>query len=128
MGRRAAAGKANERRLRMTPQMRLAATLASLALAAAAGASGCSLLVDAKSAQCDSDRDCAELRPGLRCGDDHVCVTGEAPCATNAECISRKGGAQYLCRRPDRACVPLLSTDCTTVLANPEDICNDDTL
>jgi branched-chain amino acid transport system substrate-binding protein len=53
--------------------------------------------------------------------------TDQLTCSTNQRCIDANGGQPYICRRPDRVCVPLTTLDCS-VLAEPGDPENDATV
>jgi ABC-type branched-subunit amino acid transport system substrate-binding protein len=48
-------------------------------------------------------------------------------CDTNAQCIDANGGAAYVCRKDNRTCIPLATTDCQ-VYAEQADIRNDNTI
>jgi branched-chain amino acid transport system substrate-binding protein len=102
---------------------RSAAGRGGLALLGALGAwlattsPACSLVVDSDGDQCESTTDCTARGAafaGTSCVEG-VCVGGDVEgCATNQECIDALG-AFHVCRKDTRACVSLVSTQCTTV-------------
>ncbi len=107
--------------------------LLSLALA-----SGCSLLYDLGTSQCESDTDC-RLKGGAfeeTVCEANLCVSpsnstggqgqgGEGPseCTTSAECIDANFGSPYICR--SGSCVALTQTpECPVVLGLGQDLKN----
>jgi tRNA A-37 threonylcarbamoyl transferase component Bud32/ABC-type branched-subunit amino acid transport system substrate-binding protein len=53
-----------------------------------------------------------------------VTATG---CASNRACVEQNGGAPFVCRGSDRACVPIASEDCEAKF-EPQDLESDDTV
>jgi branched-chain amino acid transport system substrate-binding protein len=97
-----------------------------VALAAIACASG----GGSHALDCATDADCVAKGGdfvGAVCSDQHQCVA-PMPCTTNQACIDAHAGAPWICRKRDNRCASLLSTDCTTLLAQPSDVANDDTV
>ncbi len=99
--------------------------LVRLARAASAcvllGGAACSLLVQQSDSQCTTTSDCLARGAAFAktyCDSSHACV---ASCTTNAQCTGTNAVAPWICR-PDQVCAPLLSDDCTTLLADPEDL------
>jgi hypothetical protein len=87
-------------------------------LVAAGWASGCSVIYDLSTAQCSSNADCdarGGVFQGLECIE-NVCQTPTSGCNDNAQCIDEQGAGTdpYICR--DRECIPLLTTECPTIL------------
>lgn len=101
---------------------------------AAIAASACTAVTDETATQCRSQADCLARGPGFAdttCSVDRVCVKVEAlerACQTNQECIDKNGGGLFTCRKSDSKCVPLLSANCERVLAEKEDLLNDNTV
>jgi ABC-type branched-subunit amino acid transport system substrate-binding protein len=90
----------------------------------------CSFIVDTKSTQCTTTDDCirqGEAFKGLVCGPAGVCVK-QGGCSTNQECIDANAGEPFLCQHDTRTCTKLKSQDCTTLLADPIDIADDNTV
>jgi len=92
----------------------------------------CSLLVTTSGVQCNTNDDCAargfvDAGGPVVCTSDHVCVGPGVggPCATNAECMTRNGGAPAICRQDTKTCEALLSADCPKVYGDPS---NDDAI
>jgi hypothetical protein len=87
-------------------------------LVAAGWASGCSVIYDLSTAQCSSNADCDALGgvfQGLECIE-NVCQTPTSGCNDNAQCMDEQsaGTEPWICR--NRECIPLLSTECPTIL------------
>lgn len=97
-------------------RMRGAARTFAVALLAYLMTSACVIILDTDSEQCATDDDCAEFQWTVCI--DHACVvpppgtTGE--CRTHADC-DRIRGDHWVCRKDDRVCVPLMSSECQTV-------------
>ena len=103
----------------------------SLGVGGAIGA--CTMSTDATATQCRSQEDCLARGPDFAdttCSEQRVCVklqVGTRSCNTNRECIERNGGGPFTCRK-DGKCVPLTSPECPRVLAEKEDLLDDNTI
>src|SRR5262245_19211771 len=93
--------------------------LLTTAAALALGTPSCSFIVDKNADQCEVDADCAGLddtdpaTPPARCTAEKVCSTSAAAgCQTTEECVT-KNADNFICRRSDRTCVPLLTAECS---------------
>lgn len=92
----------------------------------------CTAVVDITTTQCRSQADCLSRGPEFAdttCSPDRVCVKIPSvveACKTNQECVDKNNGAPATCRKSDRKCVNLLSTECPRVLADKEDIISED--
>jgi ABC-type branched-subunit amino acid transport system substrate-binding protein len=111
------------------------ATAASVTLAAGVG---CSLLVNHESTQCVTNADCARAPfANQSICTEGVCVAPAAdgggnpipdsslfadvptpPCQTNQDCLPLHGGANWICRKSDGACVEVDSPDCPSIIGN----------
>ncbi len=99
----------------------------TLLLGAVAATDACTALLQGEPDQCRTADDCAARGPGFAgmvCDPGGLCVA-PGGCATNRECVDGNGGAPYVCRHADRACVSLLSEDCTKLLGDVADVAND---
>lgn len=104
--------------LRQLAHAQLAHAQFALALVALA-ASGCALVVDTSTEQCEVDGDCAAKGPGfegLVCTTEKIC--GRQACTRHSECAERFG-ATSVCRASDSTCTRTLD-DCYRVV--PEGI------
>jgi hypothetical protein len=94
---------------------------------------GCTSITAEGATQCRSQQDCLARGPDFAettCSKDRVCVkiaVNDKACETNAECTARNGSPS-LCRKSDARCVSLTSTDCTKLLADKEDLLNENTV
>jgi hypothetical protein len=79
--------------------------------------------------QCETDGDC-KSRGGsfvsTYCSTDKVCVDDALYCATNSDCVTRNNGDPYRCDKTSNRCIALQSPECTTILADNDDLTNDD--
>jgi hypothetical protein len=85
--------------------------------------SGCSLAYDLSTQQCSSDADCDAMGgvfTGLECVNNLCQLPAVTGCQSNAECIDEEGNGflPYTCIQ--RACQPLLSPECPTILPQDE--------
>lgn len=87
--------------------------LALAVIALLLGSSGCSLVIDAKAEQCESQSDCAAFG-GAICSEEHVCVPG---CTSNQYCIET-GGDYHVCDKVAHQCVNLISDECPQVVGD----------
>lgn len=125
-------------RSRFVPGRSFDRTFVVASLLGLAYASGCSLLYDLGTSQCETDTDC-RLKGGAfkdTVCEANLCVSpdsgtggqgqgGEGPseCATNAECIDKNFGSPYICRLG--SCVALTQTpECPVVLGAGQDLKN----
>ncbi len=102
-----------------------------VALTSVAAAPGCSLVVDKSATQCATDNDCRAAGAafeGSFCSTRGICERSVDYCFTNQECIARTGNEATICRKNDHRCVGLLTKECTKVLADKDDLRNDDTI
>lgn len=86
-------------------------------------ASSCSPLIPVPDPTCNTDADCNTQK---FC-DNGVCrdLSNKPRCSSHKECQASLGTPLAICRKPGRECVLLTSQDCTTVMAEPEDLQND---
>jgi hypothetical protein len=97
-------------------------------------AAACTTAVAEDTTQCRSQADCLARGPEFAdttCTEQRTCEKIPilaASCATNQECIDRNGGAAFTCRKSDGRCVALTSPNCQTVIADKEDLLNDETI
>ena len=110
----------------MLARASLSRLLACAAVASAVGAGACSLLLDNSPIQCNTTADCLARGAafvGSFCTERHAC---EVTCTTNSEC-SAGSGQPSICRA-DRTCATLTSDDCKTLIADPVDLADSQTL
>ena len=94
----------------------------------------CTAVTDATSTQCRSQTDCwarGRAFADTTCSADRICVpitTEGGACKTNQECIERNGGANVICEKSEARCVSVTTPDCPTLLADKEDLANDEVL
>lgn len=119
----------------MNPSVRALKTAgAASCLTIACALVACTAIVDPSATQCRSQQDCLSRGPEFAettCTVDRVCVkivTDARACRTNQECIDKNGGAPYTCRKSDGKCAPLLSTFCPRIMADKEDLVDDNTV
>ena len=122
----------NHVRFASSPRWKALSGVALLfALSSIASAPGCSLVVDKSARQCATDDDCraagAEFQ-GSFCSTRGVCERSVDYCFTNQECIARTGNEATICRKSDHTCVGLLTKQCTKLLADKDDLRDDNTV
>src|SRR5688572_16429246 len=92
----------------------------------------CTVALKESAEQCSSDADCAALGSELEdtfCNERSVCQLRTEHCETNAQCVERNLGGDFICRQSDARCVALKTAECPRVSASsPDDLKNDDTV
>ncbi|WP_231511703.1 ABC transporter substrate-binding protein [Chondromyces apiculatus] len=97
--------------------------VAAVALGLVLGGSGCSLIVENGTEQCENNGDCAAFE-GAICSSEKICVSlAELGCASNSDCVNRYG-ADYVCAPAGgdaRACKSLVlnETQCRPLAGTP---------
>jgi hypothetical protein len=102
----------------MRMQSLLLGGIAALALSA------CSLVVDSKATQCESDDDCKALGAGFEqatCSAQRTCVVGGGQCSKNIDCKTQPA----ICH--NRECISLTTTECR-LKAETSDVSNENTV
>jgi ABC-type branched-subunit amino acid transport system substrate-binding protein len=97
--------------------------------------SACSAIVSHADSQCAVNQDCARFGafscvlggcvPAAATVEASVDAALDGPCTSTSQCLAAHGGLDWICRRADSTCVPLLSPDCTSTLG---DYTSDDTV
>ncbi len=102
--------------------------LCAMALALVATDS-CSFVLSTNKTQCSTTADCvAHGFTGYVCGSLGVCVA-QGGCSTNADCVNANMGAPFYCRKDNRTCIQLQTSDGRCVpLAEPDIILDDNTV
>lgn len=108
---------------------------ASAGVFVAATTGGCTAITNTTAVQCTSEKECLALGPdfaGTTCdAKTKTCVKVPQDsdlCSRNQECVDRGGGSPAICRKSDRKCVSLVTPECPTLLAQPGQILDDNTL
>lgn len=101
------------------------ASIAASSVLALGWVSGCSVIYDLKTDQCQVDADCDAIGgvfTGLACIA-NICqeppITG---CQSNAECIDTQGAGSQPWACIDRTCVNLITTECPVILPQTSEI------
>lgn len=109
--------------------------VASITLILLASTFSCTLVLENRIDKCKVDSDCKNLGAGFSsatCDRERGLCVSQANviggCTTNAQCIKDNDDNPAICRKSDRKCVPLLSDECPSVLADAEDLANDDAI
>jgi hypothetical protein len=95
------------------------------ALSGAGWGTGCSVIYDLETQQCESTADCTAMGgvfSDLECVNNLCQLPAITGCQSNAECIDQEGDGfrPYACI--DRACVSLLSSECPTMLPQENEV------
>src|SRR5512145_1618456 len=101
-----------------------------------ASSCACTVLLEERIEKCKLDSDCAALGAGFAsavCDTERgLCINSTQKttggCSSNAECIVKNNGQAAVCRKTDFKCIPVLSTECTQIRADGDDLSNDDAI
>lgn len=93
----------------------------------------CFFLLKHDKDQCSTDQDCTSRGAafeGTFCQmETSTCRSSLEFCRTNAECVERNGGQNFICHKDTNTCHPLTSRECPNIyMSGPEDVLNDNTV